>query len=213
METDNLNKTIQECERLALDTGEPHFVLSWNTLHQIKKLAAENKEDKREADLEEILDEEEYSVGDWSQVTQMPSMEIYYDSVSKQSDKTKRTKWAISQMEKLGFEYNSIFNLLPEDERPPYDHFVYRTKEFSMKMDLEHGDSLNAKISPNLMTTVTHFTTFESSKVSSGHEVALREIYRGYLITADIVEAIAKNVNAESMKHVVRDIKLQDLLD
>jgi hypothetical protein len=41
----------------------------------------------------------------------------------------------------------------------------------------------------------------------------LREIYHGYLITDDILEAITNNVKAEAMKPVIRDIKITNLLD
>lgn len=211
METDNLKTFINECERLALETGEPHFVLSWKTLHEIKKKSAANKDDKRDADLEEILDEEEYEVGDWQTVLQMPSMTIYYDSVSKLTEQKDRMTWAIKRLEKLGFQKNSIFDLIDEEDR-----LVLITNyniEFTMKIELEYGDFISATISPNLLTKIKHFSTIDSSKTTTDHEMIFREIYRGYLITEDIIEAIADNVKAESMKPIVRDLKINELLD
>ena len=211
METDNLKTFINECERLALETGEPHFVLSWKTLHEIKKKSAANKDDKRDADLEEILDEEEYEVGDWQTVLQMPSMTIYYDSVSKLTEQKDRMTWAIKRLEKLGFQKNSIFDLIDEEDR-----LVLITNyniEFTMKIELEYGDFISATISPNLLTKIKHFSTIDSSKTTTGHEMIFREIYRGYLITEDIIAAIADNVKAESMKPIVRDLKINELLD
>lgn len=211
IKTNDLIHYIKECERLALETGEPHFVLSWKTLHEIKKKTAKNKEDKREADLEEILDEEEYAVGDWQTVLQMPSMTIYYDSVSKLTNQKDRMHWAINRLEKLGFRKNSIFDLIDEEDR-----LVLITNyniEFTMKIELEYGDSLSATISPNLLTKIKHFSTIESHKTTIGHEMIFREIYRGYLITQDIIEAIADNVKAVSMKPIVRDLKINELLD
>jgi hypothetical protein len=202
---------INECERLALETGEPHFVLSWNTLHEIKKKSIADKDDRRDADLEEILDGEVYTVGDWYTVLQMPSMTIYYDSVSKLTEQKDRMTWAISRLEKLGFQKNSIFDLIDEEDR-----LVLITNyniEFTMKIELEYGDSISATISPNLLTKVKHFSTTESHKTTIGHEMIFREIYSGYLITEDIIEAIGNNVKAESMKPIVRDLKINELLD
>lgn len=211
MDTKYLEDSINECERLALETGEPHFVLSWKTLHEIKRKSAANKDDKRDADLEEILDEEEYEVGDWQTVLQMPSMTIYYDSVSKLTEQKDRMTWAINRLERLGFQKNSIFDLIDEEDR---DVFItnYNT-EFSMKINLEYGDSITATISPNLLTKIKHFSTTKSDNTTIGHEMIFREIYHGYLITEDIIEAIANNVKAESMKPIIRDLKINELLD
>ena len=209
--TNDLKNVINECERLALETGEPHFVLSWKTLHEIKKKYAVDKDDKRDADLEEILDEEEYAVGDWQTVLQMPSMTIYYDSVSKLTNQKDRMHWAINRLEKLGFRKNSIFDLIDEEDR-----LVLITNyniEFTMKFELEYGDFICATISPNLLTKVKHFSTIDSSKTTIGHEMIFREIYHGYLITGDIIEAIVDNVKAESMKTIIRDFKINELLD
>ena len=202
--TNDLKTIINECERLAQETGEPHFVLDWKTLHEIKKKTAENKEDKREADLEEILDEQEYEIGDWTTVQQMPSMEIFYDSVSKLTNQEERTKWAINQLERLGFIINSIIDLVDEEDREGL--CVNYNMEFSMRLPLGHGEDLNAKISPNLLTKITHFTI--NSVIYE-----LSEIYNGYLITDDILEAITNNVKAEAMKPVIRDMKITNLLD
>lgn len=211
MDTKYLENIINECERLAQETGEPHFVLDWKTLHEIKKKTAENKEDKREADLEEILDEQEYEIGDWTTVQQMPSMEIFYDSVSKLTEQKDRMLWAIRRLERLGFKKNSIFDLIDEEDRG-----IFKTNyniEFTMKFELEYGDFISATISPNLLTKIKHFSTIDSSKTTIGHEMIFREIYHGYLITEDIIEAIANKVKAESMKPIVRDIKINELLD
>ena len=202
--TNDINTFIKECERLALETGEPHFVLDWKTLHEIKKKTAVNKDDKREADLEEILDEQEYEIGDWTTVQQMPSMEIFYDSVSKLTNQEERTKWAINQLERLGFITNSIIDLVDEEDRKGL--YVNYNIEFSMRLPLGHGEDLNAKISPNLLTKITHFTI--NSVIYE-----LSEIYNGYLITDDILEAITNNVKAEAMKPVIRDMKITNLLD
>lgn len=209
--TNDLKTIINECERLAQETGEPHFVLDWKTLHEIKKKTAENKEDKREADLEEILDEQEYEIGDWTTIQQMPSMEIFYDSISKLTEQKDRILWAISKLEKLGFQNNSIFNLIDEEDRSVLQNNY--NIEFSMKIELEYGDFISATISPNLLTKVKHFSTIESHKTTIGHEMIFREIYHGYLITEDIIEAIADNVKAESMKPIVRNLKINELLD
>ena len=209
--TNDLKTIKNECERLALKTGEPHFVLSWKTLHEIKKKTAKNKEDKREADLEEILDEQEYEIGDWTTVQQMPSIEIFYDSVSKLTEQKDRMLWAIRRLERLGFQKNSIFDLIDEEDRSVLQNNY--NIEFSMKIELEYGDFISATISPNLLTKVKHFSTTESNKTTIGHEMIFREIYHGYLITEDIIEAIADNVKAESMKPIVRDLKINELLD
>ena len=200
----DLKNIINECERLAQETGEPHFVLDWKTLHEIKKKTAENKEDKREADLEEILDEQEYEIGDWTNIQQMPSMEIFYDSVSKLTNQKERTKWAIKQLERLGFTINSIFDLVDEEDRE--NLYINYNMEFSMRLTLEHGEELNVKISPNLLTKITHITI-------NSFIYGLNEIYNGFLITDDILEAITNNVKAEAMKPVIRDMKITNLLD
>jgi hypothetical protein len=202
--TNDLKTIINECERLAQETGEPQFVLNWKTLHEIKKKTAVNKEDKREVDLEEILDEQEYEIGDWRTIQLMPSMEIFYDSVSKLTNQEERTKWAINQLERLGFIINSIINLVDEEDREGL--YVNYNMEFSMRLPLGNGEDLNAKISPNLLTKITHFTI--NSVIYE-----LNEIYNGFLITDNILEAITNNVKEVAMKPVIRDMKITNLLD
>lgn len=202
--TNDLKTIINECERLAQETGEPQFVLNWKTLHEIKKKSVVNKEDKREVDLEEILDEQEYEIGDWTTVQQMPSMEIFYDSVSKLTNQKERTKWAINQLERLGFIINSIIDLVDEEDREGL--YVNYNMEFSMRLPLGNGEDLNAKISPNLLTKITHFTI--NSVIYE-----LNEIYNGFLITDNILEAITNNVKEVAMKPVIRDMKITNLLD
>jgi hypothetical protein len=202
--TNDLKTIINECERLAQETGEPQFVLNWKTLHEIKKKTAVNKEDKREVDLEEILDEQEYEIGDWRTIQLMPSMEIFYDSVSKLTNQEERTKWAINQLERLGFIINSIIDLVDEEDREGL--CVNYNMEFSMRLPLGNGEDLNAKISPNLLTKITHFTI--NSVIYE-----LNEIYNGFLITDNILEAITNNVKEVAMKPVIRDMKITNLLD
>ena len=202
--TNDLKTIINECERLAQETGQPQFVLNWKTLHEIKKKTAVNKEDKREVDLEEILDEQEYEIGDWRTIQLMPSMEIFYDSVSKLTNQEERTKWAINQLERLGFIINSIINLVDEEDREGL--YVNYNMEFSMRLPLGNGEDLNAKISPNLLTKITHFTI--NSVIYE-----LNEIYNGFLITDNILEAITNNVKEVAMKPVIRDMKITNLLD
>ena len=134
----------------------------------------------------------------------MPSMEIFYDSVSKLTNQEERTKWAINQLERLGFITNSIIDLVDEEDRKGL--YVNYNIEFFMRLPLGHGEDLNAKISPNLLTKITHFTI--NSVIYE-----LSEIYNGYLITDDILEAITNNVKAEAMKPVIRDMKITNLLD
>ena len=202
--TNDLKTIINECERLAQETGEPQFVLNWKTLHEIKKKSVVNKEDKREVDLEEILNEQEYEIGDWRTIQLMPSMEIFYDSVSKLTNQEERTKWAINQLERLGFIINSIINLVDEEDREGL--YVNYNMEFSMRLPLGNGEDLNAKISPNLLTKITHFTI--NSVIYE-----LNEIYNGFLITDNILEAITNNVKEVAMKPVIRDMKITNLLD
>ena len=206
METKTIESFIEECERLAYETGEPHFVLDWKTLHEIHKRSAETKEAKREADLEEILDEEEFSIGDIQTVNLMPSMQIHYDTVSKIKESTERTNWAIKRMQNLGFEIWSIYRFLEDDDTIPVD----TTKEFTMKVELDaqlgveisyFTPNVLLRIMPNLM-----------SKVSYVNEYETKEIYSGFLIPERIIESMANNIKEEYMTPIVREMKLADLL-
>jgi hypothetical protein len=136
----------------------------------------------------------------------MPSMEIFYDSVSKLTDKEERTKWAVKELERLGFITNSIFDLVDEEDRDGL--IINSNMEFSMTLSLEHRDELGAKISPNLLTKITHFTTDPNN-----FTYELNEIYHGYLIIADIIEVISKNVKGDAMKTVIRDMIIGELLN
>lgn len=205
-ETKTIESFIEECERLAYETGEPHFVLDWKTLHEIHKRSAETKEAKREADLEEILDEEEFSIGDIQTVNLMPSMQIHYDTVSKIKDSTDRTNWAIKRMQNLGFEIWSIYRFLEDDDTIPVD----TTKEFTMKVELDAQlgveisyfiPSVLLRIMPNLMSKVSYVSEYET-----------KEIYSGFLIPERIIEAMANNIKEEYMTPIVREMKLADLL-
>ena len=51
---------IDECERMADETGETHFLFDTKISHLVKRKNILNKEDRRESDLSELLECEAY---------------------------------------------------------------------------------------------------------------------------------------------------------
>ncbi len=55
---------IDECERLAEETGKIHFLFDTETSLKIKRLSTQNKENKRDILLSELFDDDIYEVVD-----------------------------------------------------------------------------------------------------------------------------------------------------
>ena len=74
---------IDECEKRAEETGEIHFLFDTKLSHFVKKKNILNKEDRRESDLSELLENDAYHIGTEMDFNQMPSRFSYYDTETK----------------------------------------------------------------------------------------------------------------------------------
>jgi hypothetical protein len=178
-------RLIDECERLAEETGKIHFLFDTETSLKIKRLTAYDKEDKREILLSELFDDDIYEVVDENGFREMPSRFSYYDTETKLTCRYKKHSYAIDWFRKIGFI--------------PSEHNYGAEYENSFTLDLENGEKLIIRLQPNLSVKLIHAEEY--------HMV----IYAGFFSKLNILNAIEKRI--PDFKSIVRDAKLDIVFD
>jgi hypothetical protein len=159
---------IDECERLAEETGKIHFLFDTETSLKIKRLSTQNKENKRDILLSELFDDDIYEVVDENAFREMPSRFSYYDTETKLTCRYKKHSYAIDWFKKIGFK-SGEFNYGAEYEN-------------SFTLNLEEGYKLIIRLQPNLTLKLTHAEEL--------HTV----IYSGFFSKINILNAIEKRL-------------------
>ena len=175
---------IDKCEKLAEETSMTHFLFDSDTSLKIKRLTAQNKENKREILLSELFDDI-YEIGTEDDFRVMPSRFSYYDTETKLTCRYKKHSYAIDWFKQIGF-IPGEFNYGAEYEN-------------SFTLDLEDGDKLIIRLQPNLTLKLTHAEEL--------HTV----IYSGFFSKINILNAIVKRL--PDFKSIVRDAKLDIIID
>jgi hypothetical protein len=179
---------IDECERMADETGETHFLFDTKISHLVKRKNILNKEDRRESDLSELLECEAYHIGTEMDFNMMPSRFSYYDTETKLKCRYEKYSFVLDFIKSLGFE-PSEFNYGPEMEQA----YILELRED------EYVEKFIIRLQPNLFLKLIHmrydFTT----------------LYNGFFSKRKMFEAIDKH-SGNLSKILIRDAKIKNIL-
>ena len=179
---------IDECEKRAEETGEIHFLFDTKLSHLIKRKNILNKEDRRESDLSELLENDAYHIGTEMYFNQMPSRFSYYDTETKLKCRYEKYSLVLDFIKSLGFE-PSEFNFGPEMEQA----YILDLREG------EESEKLIVRLQPNLFLKILHMKD------------DFNTIYNGFFSRTKIFEAIDKH-SGNLSKILIRDAKIKDIL-
>ncbi len=185
------DRIIEECERMAEETGKTHFVFDRNLTGLIKKKKAYDDAAKRDVRLDEILEEGAYHIGTENDFEEMPSRFSYYDTETKAKCRYEKIRIAIDFFKSIGFE-PSEFNYGPEMEQA----FILEFRE-SEESELE---KFVIRLQPNLFAKL--FVQVDG----------LVPIHNGFFSRSKILEEILKR-SGSGLKQVIRDVKLKTVLE
>jgi hypothetical protein len=179
---------IDECEKRAEETGETHFLFDTKLSHFIKKKNILNKEDKREYEISNLLEDEVYHIGTEVDFNQMPSRFSYYDTETKLKCRYEKYSFVLDFINSLGFE-PSEFNYGQEMEQA----YILELRED------EYVEKFIIRLQPNLFLKLIHMKD------------DFNTIYNGFFSKTKIFEAIDKQSGILS-KVLIRDAKIKDIL-
>lgn len=179
---------IDECEKRAEETGEIHFLFDTKLSHFVKRKNILNKEDRRESDLSDLLENEAYHIGTEMDFNMMPSRFSYYDTETKLKCRYEKYSFVVEFIKSIGFE-PSEFNLGPEMEQ-------------SYILDLKEGEESEKfiiRLQPNLFMKLLHMKD------------DFNTIYNGFFSKTKIFESIDR-YSGHLSRILVRDAKIKDIL-
>jgi len=179
---------IDECEKRSEETGETHFLFDTKLSHLVKRKNILNKEDRRESDLSELLENEAYHIGTEMDFNMMPSRFSYYDTETKLKCRYEKYSFVLDFIKSLGFEA-SEFNFGPEMEQS----YILHLREG------ETQEKFIIRLQPNLFLKLIHMRD------------DFNTIYNGFFSKTKIFEAIDKHSGILS-KVLIRDAKIKDIL-
>ena len=174
---------IDECDRLAEETGETHFLFDTKLSHFIKRKDIFKKE---ESDLSQL--EEAYHIGTEIDFGTMPSRFSYYDTETKLKDRYEKYAFATRFIESLHF-VASEFNLGSEMEQ-------------SYILELREGEDMEKfiiRLQPNLFLKIMHVRD------------DFNTIYSGFFSKRKMFESIDKH-SGKLSKILIRDSKIKNNL-
>lgn len=173
---------IDECDRLAEETGETHFLFDTKLSNFIKKKKSINKEELC------LLEEEAYHIGTEIDFGAMPSRFSYYDTETKLKDRYEKYAFATRFIESLHF-VASEFNLGQEMEQ-------------SYILELREGEDMEKfiiRLQPNLFVKIIHIID------------DFNTIYNGFFSKRKMFESIDKH-SGNLSKILIRDSKIKNIL-
>ena len=183
---------IDECEKRAEETGETHFLFDTKLSHFVKRKNILNKEDRRESDLSELLEDDAYHIGTEIDFNQMPSRFSYYDTETKLKCRYEKYSFVLDFIKSLGFE-PSEFNFGPEMEQS----YILELRD-GIYPD-EYVEKFIVRLQPNLFIKIIHMRD------------DFNTIYNGFFSKKYIFEAFDKH-SGNLSKILVRDTKIKDIL-
>ena len=173
---------IDECDRLAEETGETHFLFDTKLSNFIKKKKSINKEELC------LLEEEAYHIGTEIDFGAMPARFSYYDTETKLKDRYEKYAFATRFIESLHF-VASEFNLGQEMEQ-------------SYILELREGEDMEKfiiRLQPNLFVKIIHIID------------DFNTIYSGFFSKIKMFESIDKH-SGKLSKILIRDSKIKNIL-
>jgi hypothetical protein len=186
---------IDECERLSQD-GMTRFIFDKHLSYALKRVNSKSREEDRDVNIDEILDNEEYYISDENEFNLMPSRFAYYDTETKMTCRWSKHKLVIDWFKKLGFE-PGLSNVGVEFEQ-----------SFTLSIyDDETGGILYKcilRIQPNLfINLVAEYGDFIENK---------KTIYKGFFNRSKILNML-NETSPDIYKTVIRGVKLESLLN
>lgn len=181
---------IDECDKLAEETGETQFIFDNNMSNKIKQYYSSNVEEKREVNIDLVLSDDIFHVGSETHFKELPSRFAYYDSEIKLTDRYKRYDYVVNFLKGLTFE-------------PSFSN-VGREYEQSYILELNECGKLYKfiiRVSPNLFIKVIFFG-LEGQKIP----------YEGFFNRSKILKSLQENCPI-SYKEIIRERKLEDILN
>ena len=136
---------IDECGKRAEETGETHFLFDTKLSHLVKRKNILNKEDRRESDISELLENDAYHIGTEIDFNMMPSRFSYYDTETKLKCRYEKYSFVLDFIKSLGFE-PSEFNFGPEMEQA----YILDLREG------EESEKFIIRLQPNLFLKLIH---------------------------------------------------------
>jgi hypothetical protein len=178
---------IDECEKRAEETGETHFLFDTKLSHLVKRKNILNKEDRRESDISELLENDAYHIGTEIDFNMMPSRFSYYDTETKLKCRYEKYSLVVDFIKSLGFE-PSEFNLGPEMEQA----YILELRED------EYVEKFIVRLQPNLFLKLIHMKD------------DFNTIYNGFFSKTKIFEGIDKQ--SRILSKVLISTKIKDIL-
>lgn len=179
---------IDECEKRAEETGETHFLFDTKLSHFVKRKNILSKEDRRESDLSELLENEAYHIGTEMDFNMMPSRFSYYDTETKLKSRYEKYCFVLDFIKSLGFE-PSEFNFGPEMEQA----YILELRE------KEYVEKFIIRLQPNLFMKLIHMRD------------DFNTLYNGFFSKRKMFEAIDKH-SGNLSKIIIRDAKIKDII-
>lgn len=179
---------IDECEKRAEETGKTHFLFDTKLSHFVKRKNILNKEDKRESELSELLENDAYHIGTEMDFNQMPSRFSYYDTETKLKCRYEKYSFVLDFIKSLGFE-PSDFNYGPEMEQA----YILELRE------AEYVEKFIIRLQPNLFLKLIHMRD------------DFNTLYNGFFSKRKMFEAIDKH-SGNLSKILIRDAKIKNIL-
>lgn len=179
---------IDECEKRAEETGETHFLFDTKLSHLIKKKNILNKEDKREYEISNLLEDEVYHIGTETDFNQMPSRFSYYDTETKLKSRYEKYSLVVDFLKSIGFE-PSEFNHGQEMEQA----YILDLREG------EESEKFIVRLQPNLFLKLIHMKD------------DFNTIYNGFFSKRKMFEAFDKH-SGNLSKILIRDTKIKNIL-
>jgi hypothetical protein len=194
---------IEECERLSEQTNGVHFIFDTYSQNWIETTKYVNKDEQREYILGKVFDDEEeverlpLCIGCLSDLKDMPSRFIYYDTETKQTDKYKRYKYVTDFLVKIGFE-PSENNLGQEYEQVFY--LMEKIENGEVKVNLR----INQNLLINLSYTKTHY-------VSGGTSGGTGNVYSGFFTKEKVLNSLLKLIPFFNKSFVISKVREYNL--
>jgi len=180
---------IDECNRLAKETGETQFIFDSNMSNKIAN-HYNNKDEKREDTIDLILSDSAFHIGSETHFKELPSRFAYYDSEIRLTDRYKRYDYVVNFLKSLTFE-------------PSFSN-VGKEYEQSYTLDLIEDSKRHKfiiRVSPNLFIRIIFFGE-EGQKIP----------YEGFFNKLEIIKSLQYNC-PNSYKEILRNKKLEGILN
>lgn len=179
---------IDECDRLAKETGETQFIFDSNMSNKISNYYSE-KDLKRETTIDILLGDI-FHIGSETHFKELPSRFAYYDSEIRLTDRYKRYDYVVEFLNSLTFE-------------PSFSN-VGKEYEQSYTLDLIEDNKRHKfiiRVSPNLFIRIIFFGE-EGQKIP----------YEGFFNKLEIIKSLQYNC-PNSYKEILRNKKLEGILN